>query len=175
MTRKILFMRMGRTWKVSVTQLMTWLQKKLCLRICFTSKKFDWWVLIKRVSGQDLQNCRESGQENMFKAHLDQNETTQSAPLSPISSPNHNSGTPHNLWSGSKRPDPSITEESSHIWIKMKQLNLHHWVPFHHQIKILEHLIVCGVGARDLTQRNMVVTQMFMHFLELGSPWESHP
>jgi hypothetical protein len=25
----------------SVTQLMTWLQKKLCLRIYFTSKKFD--------------------------------------------------------------------------------------------------------------------------------------
>jgi hypothetical protein len=37
---------------------------------------------------------------------LDQNETTQSASLSPISSPDQNSGTPHSLWSGSKRPDP---------------------------------------------------------------------
>jgi hypothetical protein len=48
----------------------------------------------------------------------------------------------------------SVIEESSQNW---------------------EHLTVCGMGARDLTQRNMVVTQMLMHFLELGSPWESHP
>jgi hypothetical protein len=54
----------------------------------------------------ELDEDGESGQDNMFKAHLDQNETTQSASLSPISSPDQNSGTPHSLWSGSKRPDP---------------------------------------------------------------------
>ncbi len=47
----------------------------------------------------ELDEDGESGQDNMFKAHLDQNETTQSASLSPISSPDQNSGTPHSLWS----------------------------------------------------------------------------
>jgi hypothetical protein len=47
----------------------------------------------------ELDEDGESGQDNMFKAHLDQNETTQSASLSPISSPDQNSGTPHNMWS----------------------------------------------------------------------------
>jgi hypothetical protein len=52
----------------------------------------------------ELDEDGESSQNNMFKAHLDQNETTQFASLSPISSPDQNSGTPHSLWSGSKRP-----------------------------------------------------------------------
>jgi hypothetical protein len=47
----------------------------------------------------ELDEDGESGQDNMFKAHLDQNETTQSALLNPIPSPDQNSGTPHSLWS----------------------------------------------------------------------------
>jgi hypothetical protein len=46
----------------------------------------------------ELDEDGESGQDNMFKTHLDQNETTQSTSLSPISSRDKNSGTPHSLW-----------------------------------------------------------------------------